>query len=104
LTGSRGALWSTQDGGATWQAQDNPAGVSAGCLAFDPAGSPFGIAPLWKGKVLKTTTGRQWQEIDVKLGYSLPDAVVVDRGCAYVLGSDGQIARYLDPAVPAPAQ
>jgi hypothetical protein len=104
LTGSAAALWSTQDGGATWQAQANPANVSAGCLAFDPSGSPFGIAPLWKGKGLLTTTGQQWQEIDVKLGYSLPDAVVVDRGCAYVLGSDGQLARYLDPSVPAPPE
>jgi hypothetical protein len=104
LTGSRGALWSTQDGGATWQAQANPSGVSAGCLAFDQAGGAFGIAPLWNGKVLQTTTGENWQEIDVKLGYSLPDAVVVDPGCAYVLGSEGRIARYLDPRIPAPAE
>jgi hypothetical protein len=35
----------------------------------------------------------------VKLGYSMPGAAVVDAGCAFVLCSDGQIARYTDPRV-----
>jgi photosystem II stability/assembly factor-like uncharacterized protein len=96
LTGSRAALWLTEDGGNAWKPQPNPAGVSAGRLAFDPGGR-LGIAPLWKGRALLTTMGRDWQEIDVKLDYSMPAAVVVDPGCAYVLGADGQIARYLDP-------
>jgi photosystem II stability/assembly factor-like uncharacterized protein len=99
LTGSRGALWLTEDGGITWQPQTNPGSGSVGCLAFDPAGSGFGIAPLWKGRVLLTRTGQAWQVVEVGLGYSMPAAVVVDPGRAYVLGADGRIARYVDPGV-----
>jgi serine/threonine protein kinase/photosystem II stability/assembly factor-like uncharacterized protein len=98
LTGSRGALWSTEDGGTRWQPQTHPGTGSIGCLAFASTESPLGIAPLWKGKVLLRKQ-QQWHEIDVKLGYSMPSAVVVDRGCAYVLGGDGRLARYTDPGV-----
>jgi hypothetical protein len=87
----------TKDGGRSWERQRNPGVVSAGCLAFDPAGNSFGLAPLWKGQVLLTRTGQEWEKVDVKLGYSMPDAVVVDRGFAFVLGSDGHIAYYTDP-------
>jgi serine/threonine protein kinase/photosystem II stability/assembly factor-like uncharacterized protein len=99
LAGSRGALWMTKDGGTNWERQTNPGEVSVGYLAFDPVGQSLGIAPLWMGKVLLRRTGQDWETIDVKLGYSMPGAVVVDAGCAFVLGSDGQIAHYTDPRV-----
>jgi photosystem II stability/assembly factor-like uncharacterized protein len=102
LTGSRGSLWLTEDGGSRWQSQPNPGNAPAGVLAFDPAGSGFGVAPLWHGRVLLTRTGQTWRVVDVGLGYSMPGAVVVDRGRAYVLGAGGQIARYIDPGVPHP--
>jgi photosystem II stability/assembly factor-like uncharacterized protein len=97
LAGFHGALWRTEDGGATWEPQANPADVTVSCLAFAPSGGSFGLAPLWQGKVLMTTTGQTWQPVDVPLGYSMPSAVVVDPGCAYVLGADGQVAHYTDP-------
>ncbi len=68
-------------------------------LAFDPNGSGFGLAPLWQGRVLITGDGEKWEKLEVPLGYSLPDAAVVDAGWAYVLGSDGKIARYINPLV-----
>ena len=100
LAGFGGALWRTEDGGAHWAPQDNPTDVTASCLAFAPHGGTFGLAPLWSGKVLRTTTGESWQAVDVPLDYALPSAVVVDPGCAYVLGSDGRLAHYVDPRVP----
>jgi photosystem II stability/assembly factor-like uncharacterized protein len=101
LTGSDGSFWMTADGGLTWQPQPNPEpeGGTPTCLAFAPGASAFGLAPLWKGKVLMMTTGQTWHPVQVQLGYSMPSAVVVDPGCAYVLGTDGRIAHYVDPRV-----
>jgi photosystem II stability/assembly factor-like uncharacterized protein len=102
LTGSGGSLWRTADGGLTWQPQANPAGITLGCLAFAPKGGALGLAALWKGDILMTHNGGgDWETVHVDLEYSLPSAAVVDGGCAYVLGSDGRVARYLDPAIPA---
>jgi hypothetical protein len=101
LAGSRGSLWKTADGGKTWAPQSNPGDVTPSCLEFAPQGQGFGLAPLWQGKVLQTATGDDWRAEQVDVGYSTPAAAVVDGGCAYLLGSDGRIARYLDPGAPA---
>jgi photosystem II stability/assembly factor-like uncharacterized protein len=98
LSGSHGALWSTEDGGITWQPQPDREEGTLGCLAFDPEGK-LGVAPLHQGKVLMTTDGRTWHVAEVPLGYSMPGAAVVDPGCVYVLGGDGRLARYVDPRV-----
>jgi photosystem II stability/assembly factor-like uncharacterized protein len=99
LSGGGGALWARADDGTGWQPQDNPSGVTVSCLAFAPRGGPFGIAPLWNGQVLMTTDGAGWKEAAIELGYSMPAAAVVDPGWAYVLGSDGRLAHYVDPRV-----
>jgi photosystem II stability/assembly factor-like uncharacterized protein len=99
LAGFRDTLWGTKDGGAHWEAQPNPGEVTVSCLGFSAQGDPLGVAPLWNGKVLVSARGQSWQVTDVGLGYSMPSAVVVDPGCAYVLGADGRIARYTDPRV-----
>jgi photosystem II stability/assembly factor-like uncharacterized protein/tRNA A-37 threonylcarbamoyl transferase component Bud32 len=100
LTGG-GSLWRTADGGQTWELKPSPVDVPLSCMAFAPGGEAFGLAPLWQGQVLKTTDGEHWQTVAVEgLGYSLPDVAVVDRGCAYVLAADGQVARYLDAPIP----
>jgi serine/threonine protein kinase len=100
LAGFHGTLRHTQDGGKSWQVQPKLRAVTAGCLAFAPRGSSFGLAPLWKGEVLWTTTGETWEAIAVGLGYAMPGAAVVDPGWAYVLGAEGDIAHYVDPRVP----
>ncbi|HZY83755.1 MAG TPA: protein kinase [Gemmataceae bacterium] len=100
LTGGSSSLWRTTDGGQSWSPQATPAEVPPGSLAFAPGREMFGLAPLWQGRVLKTSDGEQWRPVEIGLGYSLPDVAVVDRGCAYVLSADGQVARYLDPSVP----
>ena len=94
LAGSRGGLWSTRDGGQSWQEQANPAGQSVTALAFAPTGG-FGLAPVHQGQVLETRAGKPWRLMTIALGYSMPDAAVVDAGCAFVLGADGRIARYV---------
>jgi photosystem II stability/assembly factor-like uncharacterized protein len=99
LAGFHGTLWRTTDGGTTWIPQTNPEEVTVSCLAFAGSGNSFGLAPLWQGKVLMTTTGENWRSVEVPLGYSMPCAVVVDPGCAYVLGTDGRLAHYIDPRV-----
>jgi serine/threonine protein kinase/photosystem II stability/assembly factor-like uncharacterized protein len=98
LAGSHGALWGTEDGGLTWQPQPNPGEVTLSCLAFDPQGR-LGLAPLYQGKVMVTTDRKGWRVVDAPLAHSMPSAAVVDPGCAYVLGADGRIARYVDPRV-----
>ena len=97
LAGFRGRLWRTGDGGRTWTAQENPAGdATVSRLAFAP-GKSIGLAPLWKGRVLRTDDGRSWRSDETGLGYATPAAAVVDSGRAFVLGSDGSVARYTDP-------
>ncbi len=96
LTGGR-SLWRTADGGRTWEAQPAPAEAPLGSIAFAPGREAFGLAPLWKGRVLQTSDGERWQTVEVGLEYSTPDVVVVGRDCAYVLDSDGHVARYLAP-------
>ena len=100
LTGSEGGLWRTTDGGATWQPLSNPEGVSLTCLAVDPSGGLFGLAPLWKGRVLMIDS-QGCRAVDIPLEGSMPARDVVDAGWAYVLGADGQIARYVNPLIPA---
>jgi hypothetical protein len=102
LTGSRGTLWRTTDAGATWHSSPSLEGVTASSLAFAPRGSVFGLAPLWKGKVLVTTTGQTWELAQVDLAYAMPSAAVVDPGWAYVLGANGRLAHYVNPSVKAP--
>lgn len=93
LAGNHGLLWMTRDGGKTWQPHANPGKATISSFAFD-SGGRFGVAPLWHGKVLTTTDG-SWRLEDVQLGESMPGAAVVDPGCAYVLGADGRIARFV---------
>jgi photosystem II stability/assembly factor-like uncharacterized protein len=101
LTGFRGKLWRTEDGGRTWAEQENPApDVSVSGLAFARTGELVALAPLWKGLVLWTDDGRTWRADNTGLEYATPAAAVVDAGRAYVLGSDGRVARYTDPRVP----
>jgi photosystem II stability/assembly factor-like uncharacterized protein len=97
MTGGH-SLWRTTDGGRTWAPQPVPADAPLGSLAFARGREVFGLAPLWRGQVLQSTDGEHWQTVPVGLEYSLPDVAVVDRGCAYVLESDGHVARYLAPA------
>jgi photosystem II stability/assembly factor-like uncharacterized protein/tRNA A-37 threonylcarbamoyl transferase component Bud32 len=99
LSGGGGALWARTGDGTDWRPQDNPSGVTVSCLAFAPRGGQFGIAPLWNGQVLMTTDGDSWREAAIDLGYSMPSAAVVDPGWAYVLGSDGRVAHFVDPRV-----
>jgi photosystem II stability/assembly factor-like uncharacterized protein len=100
LTGG-GLLWRTADGGRTWEPKHSPGEVPLSCLGFAPGRESFGLAPLWQGRVLKTTDGEHWQTVPVEgLGYSLPDVAVVDGGCAYVLAAEGQVARFQGPPVP----
>jgi photosystem II stability/assembly factor-like uncharacterized protein len=101
LTGGDGSLWKTADGGARWEREALPEPIAPTCLAFDPQGGPFGIAPLWKGRVLVTADGKTWEAQEVRLGYSMPGAAVADAGRAYVLDSEGNVARYDDPRVAA---
>jgi photosystem II stability/assembly factor-like uncharacterized protein len=101
LSGFRGFLWHTTERGDNWTRQENPDADQATptTLAFDPDGK-LGLAPLWKGKVLMKRGSEPWTVHAVPLGYALPHAVVVDPGCAYVLGADGAVARLLGaPAV-----
>jgi photosystem II stability/assembly factor-like uncharacterized protein len=97
-TGSGGALWTT-DGGE-WKPGPDLGSAAVGCLAFAPGGSRLGLAPLWQGKALQTKDGLKWDQVSLDLGYSMPDAAVVDDGWAIVLGADGRLSRYVDPAVP----
>ena len=97
--GSRGLLGSIEAHGQSWANRPNPAGASVSCFAFDPHRSGFGLAPVWKGKVLVTRDGMKWDVLQVPLDYATPAAAVVDPGWAFVLGSDGKIARYVDPRV-----
>ena len=99
LTGTGANLWMTEDGGGAWNTQLNPARDDARALAFDPKGSAFGLAPVKEGMVLLTATGKSWRTVKVGLGYSMPGAVVVDTGWAYVLGSNGYLAHYVDPRI-----
>lgn len=99
LIGSGANLWMTEDGGGAWNTQLNPARNDARSLAFAPKGGSFGLAPVKDGLVLGATTGKSWRSVKVGLGYSMPDAAVVDAGWAYVLGSNGYIAHYVDPRV-----
>ncbi|HEV3257436.1 MAG TPA: hypothetical protein VG013_11185 [Gemmataceae bacterium] len=46
-----------------------------------------------------TDTGHTWRAVEVPLACSMPSAVVVDPGCAYVLGADGRLAHYINPQV-----
>jgi serine/threonine protein kinase len=100
LIGNNGMLWHSADGANTWSRVPtaNGAPVSASCIALDSDGR-FGLAPLWNGIVLITTDGQSWRKTAIHddFGYSMPGAVVVDPGCAYVLSSDGRIARFSDP-------
>jgi photosystem II stability/assembly factor-like uncharacterized protein/tRNA A-37 threonylcarbamoyl transferase component Bud32 len=99
LTGSRGSIWLTEDGGTNWTLQPNSDEISPICLEFAPGGSSFGVAPLGDGKVL-LFADKKWQTVTaLDLGYSLPSAAVVDPGCVYVLSADGRIAHYIDPNV-----
>lgn len=102
LAGFRGKLWTTTDGGREWVPQPNPGGdVTVSGLAFARSGEPVALAPLSEGRVLRTDDGRTWRAADTGLDfYSAPAAAVVDPGRAYVLGSDGRVARYTDPRVP----
>jgi serine/threonine protein kinase/photosystem II stability/assembly factor-like uncharacterized protein len=99
LAGGHGSLWVWQATGRRWQPHAVPEKVTPSCLAVDPHGSALALAPLWKGRVMMTT-GTTWEVVRVPLDYATPSAAVVDGGCAYVLGSDGHLARYLDPRVP----
>jgi serine/threonine protein kinase len=93
LTGFRGALWQTVDGGATFSpVVIKLGGQTPSGLAFDPSGK-LGIAPLWKGKVLLRVGGNPWTVSDTPLGYALPHACAVDAECGFVLGADGKVAR-----------
>jgi len=96
LAGLRGKLWQTADHGTTFQPYSSPDkdGATPTCVAFDPTGR-LGLAPLWKNTVLAKTGDEPWKLHGVPLGYALPHAVVVDAGCAYVLASDGRMARFL---------
>jgi photosystem II stability/assembly factor-like uncharacterized protein len=97
LAGFGGTFWTTDDGGRTWAPQANPAGDrTASILAF-ARGAPFGLAPLTDGQVLLTADGRAWRTVEVGLAGLTPAAAVVDRGRAYVLARNGQVARYTDP-------
>lgn len=100
LTGLGGALWHSADGGANFEAHANPDADHAtpACIAFDPTGR-LGLAPLWKGKLLVKIDSEPWTVQETQLGYSLADAVVVNAGCAVVLGADGRMARFLDGQV-----
>jgi photosystem II stability/assembly factor-like uncharacterized protein len=101
LSGFRGKLWRTEDGGRSWTVQKNPSDeLSVSSLAFAQSGEPVAVAPLWKGLALWTDDGQTWQTIETGLDYATPAAVIVDRGRAYVLGADGQIARYTNPRIP----
>jgi hypothetical protein len=100
--------WALADGGVLLRMGEDPRqwstlpsgdGVAPSCLAFDPAGSGFGLAPLWKGSVLQTTNGVNWTETKLDLEYSMPDAIVVDAGWAYILGTNGRLAHYVDANV-----
>jgi photosystem II stability/assembly factor-like uncharacterized protein len=94
LAGNHGTFWQTADGGAHWSAISAAGGepVTASCLAFD---GRLGLAPLWEGRVLLTTDGRDWRTADLPagFGYSMPSAAVAG-GVGYVLGADGRIARF----------
>jgi serine/threonine protein kinase len=95
LTGFNGKFWQTEDGGTTWLEQHNPEmDRTAGCLAFAPGGSSFGIAPLFQGKLLLTRDGTKWEAHFVDLQGLMPSAAVVDPEWIYVLAVDGRIAHY----------
>ena len=100
FAGSHGALGLIDASHEAYVERTNPAGATISRLAFDPHGSGFGLAPVWKGSVLLTKDGKDWSLVQVDLEYATPDAVVVDPGWAFVLGSEGRIARYVDPSVP----
>ena len=100
VAGAGGALWITQEGCTKWEDRPNPAGAPISRLAFDRRHSGFGLAPVWKGRVLLTRDGKAWSLVETDLDYATPDAAVVDPGWAFVLGSDGKVARYVDPGVP----
>jgi photosystem II stability/assembly factor-like uncharacterized protein len=94
-------MWITEDGGDTWKTQLNPEEKDIRFLAFDPKGSPVGVAPLhgYYGDktILYTTNGKVWQsvELDIKKAEFI-SAAVVDAGCAYVLTNDGRFIRFLE--------
>jgi photosystem II stability/assembly factor-like uncharacterized protein len=95
-SGDDGALWESRNGGQDWApaAAEADAPVSASCLRLAPSGA-FGVAPLRTGMVL-ILDGKRWERVRVPGfdEYSLPDAAVAgDR--AYVLGSQGQVARWV---------
>jgi photosystem II stability/assembly factor-like uncharacterized protein len=97
LTGGDGAVWETADRGGAWKAIISAAidAPATSGLALSPGGELV-IAPLQKGSVLVLRSGKPFEtRTDIGLGETLPDAAVVDAGCAYVLGSDGRIARFM---------
>jgi photosystem II stability/assembly factor-like uncharacterized protein len=107
VAGSGGKLWATTDGGHTWRPQENPAGQeSVSCLAFARSGEPFALAPVGKGRFLRTTDGNSWEADEIGLKEFLdeltPSAAVVDSGRAYVLSRSGQVARYTGPRAKRP--
>jgi photosystem II stability/assembly factor-like uncharacterized protein len=93
LTGDHGALWKTEDAGKSWSAH-KPQAHTLGCLALSRDGQ-FGVAPLWDGQVLMTESGQDWRPVQTDLGFSMPAAAVIDGGRAFVLASDGRVARYV---------
>jgi photosystem II stability/assembly factor-like uncharacterized protein len=97
------SLWTTDDGGDTWQTQINPEAVDLKFVAFGPKGVAVGVAPLqgYYGdtKVLFTPNGKQWRVVELDLKKAkFVDANVVDAGCVYVLIEDGRMLRFLEPA------
>jgi hypothetical protein len=96
-TAAGGVLLRMGDDPTTWSPQSTPDAVTPSCLAFDPAGKGVGLAPLWYGRVLQCSDGATWKETALDLGYSMPDAVVVDAGTAYILATDGRVGRYVGP-------
>jgi hypothetical protein len=72
--------------------------VTPSCLAVEPGGR-LGVIPLWQGRVARTAGPRAWviDQVAAEGFYSMPSAVAVDAGCAFVLSADGRLARYLVP-------
>jgi len=100
LIGSKG-IWATQDGGESWNTQLNPEDRNLRFLAFDPKGSPVGVAPVngYGGdrKILYTTNGKAWRSVELDLKKAeFICAAVVDSGCAYILTNDGRFIRFLE--------